>query len=208
MTGLLAAFSGRRAADLVLFTVTAAELVLLVRLSAGFGLVDAIYVLQHLLVLGIALTRRPPSALDRSWPSALAVIVAFAYPYAQVIWLHGTAGEPAWPAAGLALVTGSAGLNLASLLALGTGFGYRPALRDLARAGPYAAVRHPMYLAYLIGDVGYNLEEWNIGTLAIVATGWSALVWRIGAEERLLARDPGWQTYTAAVRWRLIPFVW
>jgi protein-S-isoprenylcysteine O-methyltransferase Ste14 len=198
----------RRPSDLVLLGVTAAELVALVLLTPDFRLVDGIYVLQHLLVLGIALTRRPPVALDRSPTTALAIVIAFAYPYAQVIWLHGTTGFAAWPATGLVLVTLSGCLSLASLLWLGTGFGYRPALRALTTGGPYAAVRHPMYLAYLVGDVGYNLEEWNLGTLVMVAAGWAALLCRIHAEERVLARDPRWPGYAGAVPYRLIPGLW
>jgi protein-S-isoprenylcysteine O-methyltransferase Ste14 len=208
MAALVPAIFARRPADLVLFAVTAAELVVLVLLTPDFRLVDVIYVLQHLLVLGIALTRRPPRALDRSAGISLAIAVAFAYPYAQVIWLHGTTGWEAWPAGGPALVTLSACLSLASLLALGTGFGYRPALRELTTGGPYAVVRHPMYLAYLIGDLGYNLEEWNAGTLVLVAAGWTALLCRIHAEERIVAHHPDWHAYAAAVRYRLIPGVW
>jgi protein-S-isoprenylcysteine O-methyltransferase Ste14 len=208
MAGQPAARLTRRPSDLALFAVTVVELAALVRLTPTFGLADGIYLLQHLLVLGIALTRRPPTALDRSPTTAVAIVVALSYPYAQVIWLRWTAGTPAWPGAGLALVTVSAGLSLASLLALGTLFGYRPALRALTTGGPYAFVRHPMYLAYLIGDVGYNLEEWNLGTLALVLAGWTSLLWRVHAEERILARDGGWRAYARAVPWRLIPGVW
>ena len=112
------------------------------------------YVLQHLVVLGIALTRRPPAALDRSLSSNAAVFVAYAYPYAQVIYLRWVNGTPAWPEAGLVLVTLAACLSLASLLTLGRFFGIRPALRGLATKGPYRVVRHPMYLSYMMGDIG------------------------------------------------------
>jgi protein-S-isoprenylcysteine O-methyltransferase Ste14 len=65
-----------------------------------------------------------------------------------------------------------------------------------------------MYLAYMISDFGYNLQEWNWGTALMVLTGWVALVYRIYAEERILAGDPGWAAYTARVRSRLIPGLW
>jgi protein-S-isoprenylcysteine O-methyltransferase Ste14 len=65
-----------------------------------------------------------------------------------------------------------------------------------------------MYLGYLIGDFGYTLGEANLGTLLLVLAGWMSLVWRIRAEERVLAGDPRWQAYTSTVRWRLIPGVW
>ena len=72
--------SGRRVGDFLLFGVTAAELAILLILTPTFTLVDWIYVLQHLLVLGIALTRRPPEVYNHSLPSSAAVVVAYAYP--------------------------------------------------------------------------------------------------------------------------------
>jgi protein-S-isoprenylcysteine O-methyltransferase Ste14 len=197
-----------RAGDLLLFGVTAAELAVLVVLTPALTLVDWVYVLQHVMVLAIALTRPAPAAQDHSVPTSAAVAVAYTYPYAQVIYLQRGPGSPAWPAGGLVLVIVAAFLSLASLSALGKRFGVRPALRGLATGGPYRLVRHPMYLAYLIGDVGYNLQEWNPGTLAIVVIGWASLVYRIAAEELVLAQDPGWPAYVSRVRYRLVPGVW
>jgi protein-S-isoprenylcysteine O-methyltransferase Ste14 len=200
--------SGRRLGDFLLFGVTSVELALLFSLTPSFTLVDWIYVLQHLLVLGIALTRRPPQLQDHSLPSSAAVVVAYAYPYAQVLYLRWVPGEPAWPAAGLVLVTLAACLSLASLVSLGRRFGVFPALRDLQTRGPYRIVRHPMYLAYLFADIGYNLQEWNFGTALLVVAGWASLLYRIHAEERMLSRDVGWPDYAASVRYRLIPGLW
>jgi protein-S-isoprenylcysteine O-methyltransferase Ste14 len=199
---------GRRPADFLLLAVTLVELALLGVLTPTFGPVDWIYVLQHLLVLGIALTRRAPMAVDHSPLTNLAVLVAYAYPYAQVAYLRWVPGDPVWPAGSLVLVTGAAILSLASLLSLGRRFGIRPALRGLATSGPHRIVRHPMYLAYVLADIGYNLDEGNLGTAVLVLAGWLSLLYRIRAEERVLARDTGWAAYTAAVRYRLVPGLW
>jgi protein-S-isoprenylcysteine O-methyltransferase Ste14 len=199
---------GMRLADLVLFGVTVVELVLLVVLTPTFTITDWIYVVQHLMVLVIALTRPAPSVLDRSLAASAAVVVSYAYPYGQVAYLRWVPGDPAWPAGGLVLVTLAACLSFASLATLGRRFGVRPALRGLVTKGPYRLVRHPMYLAYVIADIGYNLQEWNVGTALMVVAGWMSLVYRIYAEERVLARDPGWPAYTALVRSRLIPGLW
>ena len=197
-----------RPADLLLFGVTAVELAILVLLTPTFTVTDWIYVVQHLMVLGIALTRRAPDAQDRSLSSSAAVVVAYGYPYGQLAYLRWVPGDPAWPAGGLVLVTVAACLSFASLSTLGRWFGVRPALRGLATKGPYRLVRHPMYLAYLLADVGYNLQEWNIGTVLMVMAGWTALLYRILAEERVLSGDPGWPAYTALVRYRLVPGLW
>jgi protein-S-isoprenylcysteine O-methyltransferase Ste14 len=199
---------GRRFADLLLFCVTSAELVILFLLTPTFTITDWIYVLQHFIVLGIALTRPRPKVRDYSIVSSVAVGVAYLYPYAQVIYLRWSPGYVAWPAAGLALVMLAAGLSLASLLVIRRFFGVRPALRGLVTSGPYRFVRHPMYLSYVVADVGYNLQEWNPVTLLLVLVGWLSLVYRIYAEERVLSRHAEWTTYVALVRYRLFPGLW
>jgi len=198
----------RRFADLLLFCVTLTELVILFRLTPTFGITDWIYVLQHLMVLAIALARPRPQVRDYSIPTSIAVAVSYAYPYAQVIFLRWSPGEEAWPAGGLALVTLAAGLSFLSLLTIRRRFGVRPALRGLVTSGPYRFVRHPMYLSYVIGDIGYNLEEWNFVTVLLVLLGWVSLIYRIHAEERVISQDPRWPDYFAQVRYRLFPGLW
>jgi protein-S-isoprenylcysteine O-methyltransferase Ste14 len=199
---------GRRLADLLLFCVTATEAAILFLLTPTFTIADWIYVLQHAVVLGIALTRPTPTARDYSIASSTAVVVAYAYPYAQVIYLRGSPGYEGWPGGGLVLVIFAAGLSLVTLLTLGTLFGVRPAVRGLATRGPYKFVRHPMYLSYILADIGYNLQEWNVVTLLLVLVGWASLVYRIQAEERVLSQHSGWPGYAASVRSRLLPGLW
>jgi protein-S-isoprenylcysteine O-methyltransferase Ste14 len=199
---------GRRFADLLLFCVTSTELVILFLLTPTFTITDWIYVLQHFIVLGIALTRPQPKLRDYSVASSVAVGIAYAYPYAQVIYLRWSPGHVAWPAAGLVLVTLAAGLSLVSLLAMGRFFGVRPALRGLVTSGPYKFIRHPMYLSYVLADIGYNLQEWNSVTLLLVLIGWASLVYRIRAEERVISQHAEWPVYVALARYRLVPGIW
>ena len=199
---------GRRFADLLLFCVTAIELVILFLLTPTFTITDWIYVLQHFIVLGIALTRPQPKLRDYSLASSMAVVVAYAYPYAQVIYLRWSSGHVASPTAGLVLVTLAAGLSLVTLVTLGRLFGVRPALRGLATRGPYRFVRHPMYLSYVLADIGYNLQEWNSVTLLLVLVGWASLVYRIYAEERVISQHAEWPAYVVLVRYRLFPGLW
>jgi protein-S-isoprenylcysteine O-methyltransferase Ste14 len=201
-------FLRRRFADFLLFSVTAIELSLLFTLTHTFTLTDWIYVSSNVLVLVIALTRRPAQQQDRSLAAAVAVIVSYTYTYAQVAVLRWIPGHEVSPSAGLPLVILGACLSLASLLSLGRFFGVRPALRGVATAGPYHFVRHPLYLAYVFADIGYNLQEYNYATLLLVAAGWASMIYRIHAEERLLSQDPTWPTYTARVPYRLLPGIW
>jgi protein-S-isoprenylcysteine O-methyltransferase Ste14 len=134
--------------------------------------------------------------------------VSYAYPYGQVIYLGWVPGNSASPVGGLVLVTVSALLSVSSLLSLNRLFGVRPALRGLMTTGPYRFVRHPMYLSYVLADIGYNLEEWSTGTLIMVTLGWMSLAYRMHAEERVLSKDSRWPAYVQAVRYRLVPGIW
>lgn len=200
--------SARTPADLLLFGVTVVELGILLWTTPAFEIADLIYVSQHLLVLGLALTRAAPRAQDRSALSAAAVVVSYAYPYAQVIYIKWVPDEPVWVTGGLVLVTLAACLSCASLVTLGRRFGIRPALRNLVTRGPYRIVRHPIYLSYVLADIGYNLQGWNSGTVLMVLAGWASLIYRIRAEERVLAQDAGWSSYAGTVRSRLLPGLW
>jgi protein-S-isoprenylcysteine O-methyltransferase Ste14 len=198
----------RRFADFLLFCITSIELVLLFLLTPTFTVTDWIYVLQHSIVLGIALTRPQPKVRDYSIASSAAVGVAYIYPYAQVIYLRWSPGYVAWPVAGLALVMVAAVLSLVSLLYLGRFFGVRPALRGLVTRGPYRFIRHPIYVSYVIGDIGYNLQEWNFVTILLVLVGWASLIYRIYAEERIISQHVEWPAYATMVRYRLLPGIW
>jgi protein-S-isoprenylcysteine O-methyltransferase Ste14 len=75
--------------------------------------------------------------------------------------------------------------------------------------GPYAIVRHPMYLGTLVMFLSspVALGDWwaVIPALPLVAV----LVARIRNEEQLLAKElEGYQDYAQTTRYRLIPGVW
>ena len=75
--------------------------------------------------------------------------------------------------------------------------------------GPYAVVRHPMYVGVLIMIIGIplGLDAW--WSLAIIALTAPVLIGRILDEEKLLRKDlPGYVEYTQKVRYRLVPYVW
>lgn len=75
--------------------------------------------------------------------------------------------------------------------------------------GPYALVRHPMYVGVLIMVFGVPLALGSFWGLALVALIVPVLVWRILDEEKLLKQDlPGYRDYAQKVRYRLVPHVW
>ncbi len=75
--------------------------------------------------------------------------------------------------------------------------------------GPYAIVRHPMYLGALFYLAGTSLvlgSWWGLATVPLFAL---LLGIRIGIEERTLRTGlEGYDDYARRVRWRLLPFIW
>jgi protein-S-isoprenylcysteine O-methyltransferase Ste14 len=76
-------------------------------------------------------------------------------------------------------------------------------------SGPYAIVRHPMYLGALVLLVGIPLSLGSVWGLLTIVLMTAVLIWRILGEERFLADNlRGYSEYTQTVKYRLAPFVW
>lgn len=76
-------------------------------------------------------------------------------------------------------------------------------------SGPYAIVRHPMYLATLAIYLSTPLVLGSFWALIPAACYIPLLVLRIRDEEALLRRElPGYADYCATLRWRLVPRIW
>ncbi len=75
--------------------------------------------------------------------------------------------------------------------------------------GPYALVRHPMYLGTSIMWLATPVALGSYWALPIFLILPIVLVYRIMNEEEVLLRElPGYREYTQKVRYRLIPGIW
>ena len=75
--------------------------------------------------------------------------------------------------------------------------------------GPYHFVRHPMYAGGLLLFLGTPLLLGSWYGLVLVLVLIPAGAMRAVLEERVLREElPGYATYMAQVKYRLIPFVW
>jgi protein-S-isoprenylcysteine O-methyltransferase Ste14 len=81
--------------------------------------------------------------------------------------------------------------------------------QKVVSTGPYALVRHPMYIGALILLVGMPLALGSLwGVLTIVPIT-AVIVWRLLDEEQFLTKNlPGYVEYERKVKYRLIPSVW
>jgi protein-S-isoprenylcysteine O-methyltransferase Ste14 len=75
--------------------------------------------------------------------------------------------------------------------------------------GPYALVRHPMYIGALVMLSGVPLALGSWWGMLMVIPMTLVIVWRLLDEETFLARNlPGYSEYRNEVRYRLVPFLW
>ncbi len=75
--------------------------------------------------------------------------------------------------------------------------------------GPYAMVRHPMYVGGLVLVAGIPLALGSLVGLLTFPPFAAIVAWRLLDEERFLASHlPGYSAYRAKVRYRLAPYIW
>jgi protein-S-isoprenylcysteine O-methyltransferase Ste14 len=81
--------------------------------------------------------------------------------------------------------------------------------QKVVSTGPYALVRHPMYIGALILLLGTPLalgSWWGVFTIIPIT---AVIIWRLLDEERFLSANlPGYVEYENKVKYRLIPLVW
>jgi protein-S-isoprenylcysteine O-methyltransferase Ste14 len=177
----------------------------LIRLAPmiGSGACNILIAVSEGLSAILILTRRPGA------------VVATAYAWA--ISIAGTCAPLLVAAGGASLIGGTAPLvlmatglafSISAKAFLRRSFGILPANRGVRRSGPYRLVRHPMYAGYVMTHAGFLISSFSLGNVAAYAICWTAMVLRIRAEEAILGLDPAYRDYQAAVRYRLIPFLW
>ena len=75
--------------------------------------------------------------------------------------------------------------------------------------GPYAFVRHPMYIGALVMLLGVPVALGSWWGLFMVIPIALLIMWRLIDEEQFLARNlVGYAEYRHNVKYRLVPFIW
>jgi protein-S-isoprenylcysteine O-methyltransferase Ste14 len=75
--------------------------------------------------------------------------------------------------------------------------------------GPYAIVRHPMYLGMALMGLGTPLALGSYVALPVFALVVPLLIYRLVHEERKLKRElEGYADYCERTRFRIVPYVW
>lgn len=138
-------------------------------------------------------------------------------PYAFFVAVMGTALplliRPAGAAALLPsfsttlIMSAGLALSIAAKLFLNRSFGIVAANRGVKNGGPYRLVRHPMYLGYMVNQLGFLLAAFSFANLCIYAVAWAFQILRIKEEERLLREDDAYLRFAGSVRFKLVPWL-
>lgn len=167
--------------------------------------VQLLYLFDQFIVLAFLVCRRPTDLITSR----------------PMDWIAGFAGScmplligPVAPAAALAPPAVAGGFVLSGMivhllakLTLRRSFGAVAANRGIKASGPYRYIRHPMYLGYILSQCGVLLAGPTARNIGVILVGWLFFLWRIEAEERLLAEDVAYRDFMAKTRYRLLPGV-
>jgi protein-S-isoprenylcysteine O-methyltransferase Ste14 len=75
--------------------------------------------------------------------------------------------------------------------------------------GPYSYIRHPMYVGLIFLYASQALILGSMWALAIAALIAVLFLWRTAMEDRTLRQElAGYEQYTSATRYRLVPGIW
>ena len=81
--------------------------------------------------------------------------------------------------------------------------------QQVITSGPYAIVRHPMYLGSLVMLFGIPLSLGSLWALLTMIFMAAVIILRLLDEERFLAKNlTGYGAYVRRVHYRLVPFIW
>lgn len=158
---------------------------------------------SELLAVALVLIRKPGTMAITPYAFAVAILGTTA-----PLLIRPTGGLALAPVAvSTAIMTGGLLLSVAAKVFLNRSFGIVAANRGVKKGGPYALVRHPMYLGYIISQVGFLLAVFSILNLVAYVVAWTFQILRIREEEKLLMGDDEYVDFASSTRWRLVPGV-
>jgi protein-S-isoprenylcysteine O-methyltransferase Ste14 len=151
----------------------------------------------YLLMLWCYLRRGPAIATSSSVTANTAAVAGNLLPLAVPL-VHGPRPGAGWQLTADVLVLLGICWAVWSLRSLGRNLSVIPQARGIADHGPYAWVRHPLYLGEIVSTLGTVIAAWSAGAVLL----WLALcglqVYRAFREERvLLGALPGYGAYRA-----------
>ena len=99
-------------------------------------------------------------------------------------------------------------ISIVGICSLNKSFGLLAANRGIVTSGLFKFVRHPLYFSYEVSILGFVLNNCNYYNVFLLSTHFFCQIQRIKYEEKILAKDPKYQSYMTNTKYRLIPYVY
>ncbi|MEI8177220.1 isoprenylcysteine carboxylmethyltransferase family protein [Aestuariivirga sp.] len=163
---------------------------------------NAIYLFDQTLILCFLLFRRRAHLVTER---PLDFVLAAAGTLLPMLAQPASGGSVIPPIFCTALMIVGLLIHLSAKLSLRRRFGVIPAARGVKSSGAYRLVRHPMYLGYMIVELGLFLDGPQLWNAAVFALHWMLFHYRMVAEERVLRLNPEYEAYCERTRYRLVP---
>ena len=138
-----------------------------------------------ILLLVMTSTRLKPNRTAGGWEPRISALIGSFLSFALVALPQAELGLT-WRAAGVVLVAVGTVLSILVLARLGRSFSIVPQARRLVTTGPYAYVRHPLYLCEQIAIIGVAVVHFSALAVLILIIQWLFQLRRMANEERLL----------------------
>jgi protein-S-isoprenylcysteine O-methyltransferase Ste14 len=159
-------------------------------------------------VVGLLFMRLPPKNGAQGVLPRLVAIVGTYLSVTVPFVLHPTNVPPAVLALSTAMILGGTVFAIHAVLHLGRSFSVMPEARRLVTTGPYAWVRHPLYVGEEIAVFGVILQYISPAALAILLCQMACQLYRMKREEAVLAETfPAYNDYKAKTA-RLLPGIY
>lgn len=174
-------------------------------LAAPSRITLLLLVLANCLTLGLSLFARVPK--KRDWnPVTVLCSLGATYYFLGIDLASGAHLVP--EVFGAALLVAGIAWQIYAKFSLRLSFGILPANRGIVSNGAYRFMRHPIYLSYLIADMGFLFTNFGLQNLLVYAGLYTLQVMRISREEALLSEDPEYRLYREKVRFRVLPGIY
>jgi len=161
----------------------------LARPDAMLGLLivsKAAILLFAFVAICMLLLRSPPSAGAKGIGPRIAALLGTYVSIAIVLFLPQTLVSDWALAASCALILGGMAFSLYAILFLGRSFSLMAEARRLVTAGPYARMRHPLYVGEQLAIAGAVIQYVSPLALALLALQIACQLYRMDCEEAVL----------------------
>ncbi len=170
--------------------------------SYGRGLANDLWLFGAFVMGVLSLVRLPPKSVMLNWQALVSNAGALVIP---ILMRPGIPSAGLLAAAGVAIEIAGIVLSQIARIYMGRRFGILPANRGIVSNGPFAIMRHPIYLGWFLLSMGVALPYPSARNLGCIALATPFMLWRIILEERVLGEDREYRRYCEKVRWRFVP---